>query len=68
MQKALKNISDKVMQRTVAEAAVICDVPEESDMRLAASYIGNAKGFITMWTMGLNQSVIGVNKNLSLLI
>ena len=27
-------------------------------------YIGNAKGFITMWTMGLNQSVIGVNKNL----
>ncbi|GEO10939.1 hypothetical protein SAE01_34350 [Segetibacter aerophilus] len=57
---------NKVMQRSVAEAAVICDVVEE-DIREAASYIGNAKGFITMWTMGLNQSVIGVNKNLSLI-
>ena len=57
---------DKVMQRTVAEAARICDVPEES-IREAAGYIGSAKGFITMWTMGLNQSVVGVNKNLSLI-
>jgi ferredoxin-nitrate reductase len=57
---------DKVMQRTVAEASLICDVPEEA-IREAALYIGNAKGFITMWTMGLNQSVIGVNKNLSLI-
>ncbi|MDB5250222.1 MAG: molybdopterin-dependent oxidoreductase [Segetibacter sp.] len=57
---------DKVMQRTVAEAAAICDVSEES-IREAAGYIGNAKGFMTMWTMGLNQSVIGVNKNLSLI-
>ncbi len=29
--------------------------------------LANAKGFITMWTMGLNQSAIGVNKNLSLI-
>jgi len=55
-----------VFERTVAEAAVICGV-KEKDIRLAASYISNAKGFITMWTMGLNQSVIGVNKNLSLI-
>lgn len=55
-----------VMQRTIAEAAAICDINED-DIKLAASYIGNAKGFITMWTMGLNQSVIGVNKNLSLI-
>src|SRR5919199_6586679 len=54
------------MQRSISEAALICDVAEE-DIRLAASYIGNAKGFITMWTMGLNQSAIGVNKNLSLI-
>jgi ferredoxin-nitrate reductase len=26
-----------------------------------------AKGFLSFWTMGLNQSVIGVNKNLSLI-
>lgn len=57
---------DTIMQRTVAESAAICDVAEEA-IREAASYIGNAKGFITMWTMGLNQSVIGVNKNLSLI-
>jgi ferredoxin-nitrate reductase len=55
-----------VFQRTVAEAAIICGVAEK-DIRLAAFYIGNAKGFLTMWTMGLNQSVIGVNKNLSLI-
>ena len=55
-----------VFNRTIAEAAAICAV-DENDIRLAASYIGNANGFITMWTMGLNQSVIGVNKNLSLI-
>ncbi len=57
---------ETVMKRTISEAAQICGVSEE-DLRLAASYIGDAKGFITMWTMGLNQSVIGVNKNLSLI-
>ena len=55
-----------VFERTVKEAAIICGV-NEADIRLAASYIGTANGFITMWTMGLNQSVIGVNKNLSLI-
>jgi ferredoxin-nitrate reductase len=55
-----------VFERTIEEAAAICGVNED-DIRLAASYMGNAKGFITMWTMGLNQSVIGVNKNLSLI-
>ncbi|PRY12763.1 assimilatory nitrate reductase (NADH) beta subunit /assimilatory nitrate reductase (NADH) alpha subunit apoprotein [Pontibacter ummariensis] len=55
-----------VFQRTLGKSAEICGVSEE-DIRLAAKYIGNAKGFISMWTMGLNQSAIGVNKNLSLL-
>lgn len=55
-----------VFARSIAEAAEICGV-EESAIRLAASYIGNAKGFLTLWTMGLNQSVVGVNKNLSLI-
>jgi ferredoxin-nitrate reductase len=56
----------KVLQRCVSEAAAICDIAE-ADIREAAAYIANAKSFITMWTMGLNQSVIGVNKNLSLI-
>jgi ferredoxin-nitrate reductase len=55
-----------VFQRTIAETALICGVAE-ADIRLAAQYIGNAKGFISMWTMGLNQSSVGVNKNLSLI-
>ena len=55
-----------VFEKTITEAAITCGVPE-NDIRLAASYIGNAKGFLTMWTMGLNQSAVGVNKNLSLI-
>lgn len=55
-----------VFRRSLAEAAAICGVAEE-DIRLAAGYIGNAKGYISMWTMGLNQSVDGVYKNLSLI-
>jgi ferredoxin-nitrate reductase len=57
---------ETVFEKTIEEAAIICGV-SENDIRLAALYIGNAKGFITMWTMGLNQSVVGTNKNLSLI-
>ena len=56
----------KVFQRSVAEAARICGV-SATDLKWVAEYIGRSKGFITMWAMGLNQSVIGVNKNLSLI-
>jgi len=55
-----------VFRRTIAEAAAICGIREE-EILLAAGMIGDAKGFISMWTMGLNQSVIGVNKILSLI-
>ncbi len=64
--EGFEKYSRTVFERTVAEAAAICGI-EESDIRLAASYIADARGFITMWTMGLNQSVVGVNKNLSLI-
>ncbi|MEX2336407.1 MAG: molybdopterin-dependent oxidoreductase [Fulvivirga sp.] len=55
-----------VMKHTLREAAAICKVSVH-DIELAAKYIGNAKGFITMWAMGLNQSTAGVNKNLALI-
>jgi ferredoxin-nitrate reductase len=55
-----------VFQRTAQEAAAICGVTQEQ-LQLAAQYIGSARGFLTMWTMGLNQSAIGVNKNCSLI-
>ena len=57
---------ERVFARTVAEAALICGL-EEAQIRLAAQYIGHAKGFLSMWTMGLNQSATGVNKVLSLI-
>ncbi|PQA55487.1 nitrate reductase [Siphonobacter curvatus] len=55
-----------VFQRSIAEAAELCGVPEAS-IRQAAEWIGFSKGFLSLWTMGLNQSVVGVNKNLSLI-
>ncbi len=57
---------ESVFAFTVDEAATYCGV-SVSDIRLAASYIANAKGFLTLWAMGLNQSVIGVNKNVALI-
>ncbi|WP_035332862.1 nitrate reductase [Dyadobacter crusticola] len=56
----------KVMQRTLAESAELCGVAAD-DIELAAKWIGQSQGFLSFWTMGLNQSVIGVNKNLSLI-
>ncbi|MEO6315535.1 MAG: molybdopterin-dependent oxidoreductase [Chitinophagaceae bacterium] len=64
--EGFEKYASTVFEKTVAEAAFICGVAE-TDIRTAAAYIGNAQGFISMWTMGLNQSVIGVNKNLSLI-
>lgn len=56
----------KVFERTLAESAEICGVDAKLITK-TASLIAKAKGFLSMWTMGLNQSVIGVNKNLSLI-
>jgi ferredoxin-nitrate reductase len=60
------NYRDVVFQTSVEEAARICDVPEHA-IRTAAAYIASSKGFLTLWAMGLNQSVIGVNKNIALI-
>jgi len=57
---------DSVFKYTVEEAAINCDV-SVNEIRLAASYIAASKGFLTLWAMGLNQSVIGVNKNIALI-
>ena len=61
-----EQLKEKLSELAIEEAASICGVSVEQ-IRLAATYIGDAKGFITMWAMGLNQSVIGVDKNLSLI-
>ncbi|MEQ8531894.1 MAG: molybdopterin-dependent oxidoreductase, partial [Imperialibacter sp.] len=41
----------KVLSTSLEDAASICEVPLEQ-IKLAASYIGDATGFITMWAMG----------------
>ncbi|MBU2913305.1 nitrate reductase [Reichenbachiella agariperforans] len=56
----------EVFNTTLEDAALICDVPVD-DIKLAAQYIGNAKAYLSMWTMGLNQSTQGVNNNLALI-
>ncbi len=57
---------ESVFSLNVDEAAAICGL-EAGQIRQAAAWIGDADGFITMWAMGLNQSVIGVKKNFSLI-
>ncbi|AUC76990.1 nitrate reductase [Olleya sp. Bg11-27] len=51
---------------TLKTASKFCGVPVK-EIQQAAKIIGTSKGFISMWAMGLNQSVIGTDKNTSLL-
>lgn len=69
----IKNYADgfedykkEVFETTIEEASKICDVPV-AQIELAAQYIGDAKGYLSMWTMGLNQSTQGLNNNLALI-
>jgi ferredoxin-nitrate reductase len=55
-----------LLKMSVAEFANACDVPER-DIRLAGQWISEAKGFLTLWAMGLNQSAIGFRKNSALI-
>lgn len=64
--QGFERYKELVFEKTLEEASLICGVAVRAII-LAARYIGGAKGFLSMWTMGLNQSVIGVNKNLSLI-
>jgi ferredoxin-nitrate reductase len=57
---------EKVFTLSLQEAADICVLEKELIIQ-AADMIGDSQAFISMWAMGLNQSVIGVNKNVSLL-
>lgn len=56
----------EVMKITLRDASAICDIRLE-DIELAARYIGQSGGFLSMWAMGLNQSTAGVDQNLALL-
>ena len=55
-----------VLSSSLEKASKLCGI-SVNDIKLAADIIGKAKGFISLWAMGLNQSVIGVDKNTALL-
>ncbi len=56
----------QVMSKSLSEYAALTDVPE-ADIRTAADWIGQADGFLSLWTMGLNQSAAGTDKSLALI-
>ncbi|MCE7055030.1 molybdopterin-dependent oxidoreductase [Algoriphagus sp. AGSA1] len=56
----------QVMATSLREASKLCGISVE-DIKRVAEIIGESKGFISMWAMGLNQSAIGTDKNFSLL-
>jgi ferredoxin-nitrate reductase len=57
---------ERVKNTSLKEASKICGISVD-EIKKAALMIGDAKGFISMWAMGLNQSAIGTNKNCALL-
>ncbi|AOW20351.1 nitrate reductase [Urechidicola croceus] len=64
--KDFESLKEKVYETSLSSAAKICGITV-NEIKKAALYIGHSMRFISMWTMGLNQSVIGVDKNVSLL-
>lgn len=55
-----------VQRYTPALVAAECGI-SETDLRLAASWIGEAESFLSLWCMGLNQSSAGSAKNNALI-
>ncbi len=55
-----------VLSMSLKEMARICGI-SEADIKKAARMIGQSRGFISMWAMGLNQSTMGTDKNFALI-
>ncbi len=64
--EGFKEYKDLIFKTSLKQASKLCGVPEK-DIQKAADIIGLSKGFISMWAMGLNQSMVGTDKNVSLL-
>jgi ferredoxin-nitrate reductase len=59
-------LRERAFARSLTEAAAICRI-DANAIATAARWIAEAKGFLSLWAMGLNQSMVGVNKNLALI-
>jgi len=55
-----------VRSKSLKEYAATCKISVD-ELEQAAIAIGQSKGFLSMWAMGLNQSTAGVNQNLALI-
>lgn len=64
--EGFSDYKEQIFATSLKKASTLCGVPEK-DIRKAADIIGLSKGFISMWAMGLNQSVVGTDKNVALL-
>ena len=51
---------------TLAQTSEITGL-EPHDIALAAEWLGGERRFLSLWTMGLNQSAVGTDKNISLI-
>ncbi len=51
---------------TPSRAADTCGL-DESDIARAADLLGGTRRFLSLWTMGLNQSAVGTDKNIALI-
>jgi ferredoxin-nitrate reductase len=51
---------------TLTRTASACGVAEH-DIAQAAAWLGADRRFLSMWTMGLNQSAVGTDKNIALI-
>ena len=55
-----------VLSTSLEKASQLCGISIK-EIDLAVDLIGKAKGFLSLWAMGLNQSAVGVDKNTALL-
>ncbi|MGS2738156.1 molybdopterin-dependent oxidoreductase [Sinomicrobium sp. M5D2P17] len=64
--EGFKEFREAVQAVSFSKAAEICGITI-ADIKEAASMIGRSGGFMSFWAMGLNQSIIGSEKNYALL-
>ena len=57
---------DAFMPFTLEHTADVCGL-NPADIALAAEWLAGNRRFLSMWTMGLNQSAMGVDKNTTLI-
>lgn len=63
---SFRDYKEAVMSVPLKQLSELCGV-NVNDIKKAATMIGKSEGFISLWAMGLNQSMIGSDKNFALI-